>query len=422
MVCKKILFIQDNLFLTPDANVRIVFRVIEHLTNIHNFEVSLVGRASLDGESVDEHKGCKLIHEPHLKVQKARKLKNKLGKFFSFLRYILMPRTISYRLHNNEEPYVVELRKWLSKHADKYDVIIAACSPYYPLKVASEISDKVPVIFYKIDPVATITLPKNPNSDDLYATVENEIKFDNCASRIITTDVIFKYYNQLPTKVNADKVVLLNYPNIVERNLSNEDNNIVATFDKTKVNLCFIGKFYSDVRNPQYLLNLMEQLRGTNIVLHIIGSMGDCTDMIKASMANGATNVVYHGIVPPSVADDIMLQADVLLHVGNAVDSLMPSKILDYISSGKPILNICKTPTCPTLPLMERYPLGMTVNESDEITEELIDSITNFCTTNKNQSIPFDQIHQLYYDSTIDYVGDRFYDIINEVCNQEIKK
>ena len=129
-----------------------------------------------------------------------------------------------------------------------------------------------------------------------------------------------------------------------------------------------------------------------------------------------------HGIVPPSVADDIMLQADVLLHVGNAVDSLMPSKILDYISSGKPILNICKIPTCPTLPLMERYPLGMTVNESDEITEELLDSITRFCTTSKDKSIPFDQIHQLYYDSTIDYVGDRFYDIINEVCNQEIKK
>lgn len=419
---KRVLFIHDNLFLSPNANTRIVFRLIEHLTNLHNFEVSLIGRASLDGEYVDVHKGCKLIHEPHLKVQKARALKNNLGKYLHLLRYILMPRTISYRLHNNEEPYVVELRKWLCKNAHKYDLIIATCSPYYPLKVASEIVAKVPVIYYKIDPVATITIPKYPSMDFQYATVENEIKFDNCASRIITTDVIFKYYNQLPTTVNADKVVLLNYPNIVERNISNEDNNIVSTFDQTKVNLCFIGSFYSDVRNPQYLLNLMEQLRGTNIVLHIIGSMGDCTDMIKASMANGATNVVYHSIVPPSVADDIMLQADVLLHVGNAVDSLMPSKILDYISSGKPILNICKIPTCPTLPLMERYPLGMTVNESDEITEDLLDSITRFCATSKNKSIPFDQIHQLYYDSTIDYVGDRFYDIINEVCNQEIKK
>ena len=416
---KRVLFIQDNLFLIPDANVRIVFRLIDHLIKRHDLNISLVGRALLDGEYIDEHNGCKLIHEPHLKVQKARKLKDKLGKYFHRLRYILMPRTISYRIHNNEEPYVVELRKWLKKNVSNYDVVIAACSPYYPLKVASEISDKVPVVYYKIDPVATITLSDNPNNDDLYATVENEIKFDNCASRIITTDVIFKYYNQLPTKVNADKVLLLNYPNIVERKLSSKENNIVSGFDKSKMNLCFIGKFYSDVRNPEYLFNLMEKLRGTNIVLHIIGSMGDCANMIEESMNNGATNIKYHGIVPPNVADDIMLQADVLLHVGNAVDSLMPSKILDYISSGKPILNICKIPTCPTLPLMERYPLGMTVNESDEITEKLLDSITHFCTTSKDKSIPFDQIHQLYYDSTIDYVGDRFNDVINEVCKYE---
>ena len=414
---KKILFIHDNLFLSPDANSRIVFRLIEHLINHHNVDVSLVGRAALDGEYVELHNGCKLIHEPNIRVQKARKLKNKLGKYLHLLRYLLMPRTISYRIHNNEEPYVIELRKWLSRHIHEYDVVVATCAPYYPLKIASEISDKKPVIFYKIDPISTAPVIRNYNKDTQLVTIENEIAWDACASRIITTDVIFKYYNQLPTKVNADKVVLLNYPNIVERNLSNEDNNIVATFDKTKVNLCFIGKFYSDVRNPQYLLNLMEQLRGTNIVLHIIGSMGDCTDMIKASMANGATNVVYHGIVPPSVADDIMLQADVLLHVGNSEDAYMPSKILDYISSGKPILNICKIPTCPTLPLMERYPLGMTVNESDEITEELLDSITRFCTTSKDKSIPFDQIHQLYYDSTIDYVGNQFYNVINELCN-----
>ena len=416
---KRVLFIQDNLFLIPDANVRIVFRLIDHLIKRHDLNISLVGRALLDGEYIDEHNGCKLIHEPHLKVQKARKLKDKLGKYFHRLRYILMPRTISYRIHNNEEPYVVELRKWLKKNVSNYDVVIAACSPYYPLKVASEISDKVPVVYYKIDPVATITLSDNPNNDDLYATVENEIKFDNCASRIITTDVIFKYYNQLPTKVNADKVLLLNYPNIVERKLSSKENNIVSGFDKSKMNLCFIGKFYSDVRNPEYLFNLMEKLRGTNSVLHIIGSMGDCAKMIEESMNKGATNIKYHGIVPPNGADDIMLQADVLLHVGNAVDSLMPSKILDYISSGKPILNICKIPTCPTLPLMERYPLGMTVNESDEITEKLLDSITHFCTTSKDKSIPFDQIHQLYYDSTIDYVGDRFNDVINEVCKYE---
>ena len=411
---KKILFIHDNLFVSPDANSRIVFRLIQYLLDHYDMDISLMGRAACKEEFVDEYHGCRLIHEPRIRVEESMHLKKQLGKW-NILRYVLMPRTISYRINNDVEPYVVEARKWLNKHADEYDVVIATCSPYYPLKLAAEISHKVPVVYYKIDPVATIILSEKPNKDEKLVTIENEIAWDACASRIITTDVIFKYYNLLPTKVNSDKVLLLNYPNIVERKLSDKANNtIVDSFNKTKINLCFIGTFYSDVRNPQFLLNLMNKLRGTDMILHILGRMGDCTTMIDAHIACNS-NVIYHGVLPPSVADDVMLQSDALIHVGNAVDSLMPSKILDYISSGKPIINLCKIPSCPTLPLMERYPMGMTIYEYEDLTDEIIDQLVSFCTTNKGKQIPFDQISKQYYDSTIEYVGDKFYEVIENV-------
>ena len=373
-----------------------------------------MGCAACEEEFVDEYRGCKLIHESQMRFEQTRGLKDKLGRFH-LLRYILMPRTISYRINSDEEPYAVEARKWLKKHASEYDAVIATCSPYYPLKLAAEISKIVPVIYYKIDPVATAPLSNTLNKDTKLVTIENEIAWDTCASRIITTDVIFKYYNQLPTKVNSDKVVLLNYPNIVERKLSNQaDNPVVISFDRTKINLCFIGTFYSDIRNPQFLLNLMDKVNNTNIVLHIFGRMGDCTAMIDAYQSCH-NNLIYHGVVPPIVADDIMLQADILVHVGNAEDAYMPSKILDYISIGKPIINLCKIPSCPTLPLMERYPMGMTIYEYEDLTDEIIDQLVSFCTTNNGKQIPFDQISKQYYDSTIEYVGDKFYEVIENV-------
>lgn len=411
---KKILFIHDNLFLIPDANSRIVFRLIQYLLDHYDVDISLMGRAAHAEEFADTYRGCKLIHEPQRRFEQTRRLKDKLGKLH-LLRYILMPRTISYRIHSDEEPYVLEARRWLKKHASEYDVVIATCSPYYPLKLAAEISKIVPVIYYKIDPVSTITLSEKPNNDEKLVTIENEITWDTCASCIITTDVIFKYYNQLPTKVNADKVLLLNYPNIVERKLSNQANNsIINSFDKKKINLCFIGTFYSDIRNPKFLLELMNKLRDTDIVLHILGRMGDCSVMIDEYTSN-RSNVIYHGVVPPSVADDVMLQADILVHVGNVVDSLMPSKILDYISSGKPILNLCKIPTCPTLPLMERYPLGMTIYEYEDLTSDIISQIVAFCIDNRCKQLAFDTIHELYYDSTIEYVGEQFNRVIESV-------
>lgn len=412
---KKILFIQDNLFHTPDANVRIVFRLIQYLLDYFDVDISLMGRATCEEEFADEYRGCKLIHEPQRRFEQTRRLKDRLGKFH-LLRYILMPRTISYRIHSDEEPYVVETRKWLKKHASEYDVVIAICSPYYPLKLAAEMSKKVSVIYYKIDPVSTFPIPNNPNKDTYLATIDREIAFDSCASKIITTDVIFKYYNQLPTRVNADKVVLLNYPNIVERKLSNTaDCAIVASFDKTKINMCFIGTFYQDIRNPQFLLNLMQQLQNTNVVLHIIGNIGNCEALIKEYTSADNSNIVYHGVVSPAMADDIMLQTDILVHVGNASDAYMPSKILDYISSGKPILNLCKIPSCPTLPLMARYPLGLTVYEYDELTENIISKVVKFCDDNTGKQIPFTMISELYYDSTIEYVGQKFYEVIESV-------
>ena len=414
---KKILFIHDNLFLSPDANSRIVFRLIQYLLYHYDVDISLMGRAACEEELVDEYHGCKLIHEPQRRFEQTRRLKNKLGKLH-LLRYMLMPRTISYRVHSDEEPYLVEARKWLKKHADEYDVVIVTCSPYYPLKLAAEISDRIPVIYYKIDPVATAPLSNSLNKDTKLVTVENEIAWDTCASRIITTDVIFKYYRQLPTKVNADKVLLLNYPNIVERKLSDRTKNtILDSFDKTKINLCFIGTFYSNIRNPQYLLDLMDKLRDTDIVLHILGRMGDCSAMID-EYRSCHSNVIYHGVVPPTVADDIMLQSDILVHVGNAEDAYMPSKILDYISSGKPILNLCKIPSCPTLPLMARYPLGLTVYEYDELTENIISKVVKFCDDNTGKQILFTMISELYYDSTIEYVGQKFYEVIESVIKE----
>lgn len=413
----KILFIQDNLFCTPDANVRIVFRLIKYLQNNYNVDITLLGRASQKAEYVTKYDSCNLVHEPHMYVEKYKNIAKKLGRW-RFLRYVFMPRTIVYRLHNNVEPYVVEARRWLRKHIEEYDVVVATCSPYYPLLLAAEISEQCPVVYYKIDPVASFPMPEKPNKDSCLATIENEIAFDTCASKIITTDVIFKYYNQLPTCVNSDKIVLLNYPNIIERTISNNLSAVVESLDKKDINMCFIGKFYTDIRNPQYLFDMMKQLQNSSITLHIVGNMGECQGMLDEYNSKNRTNIIYHGVVSPMEADDIMLQSDVLVHVGNSEDAYMPSKILDYISSGKPILNICKIPTCPTLPLMERYPMGLTIYEYEELTDNKLQQIESFCIKNKGKQIPFETIAEIYYDSTISYVGQKFYEVIQSVINR----
>lgn len=418
---KKIIILQEDLFLDPGANTKLVFRLCEQLREI-GYDVSVLGIAHSEAEQVAEYRGIHLIHEPDNKTAEMRQLKQRLSRFH-WLRYILRPRSIWYRLNNDRyTPFYLETRSWLRKHAHEYDALIACCSPYYPLALAAEVADRIPVIYYKIDPVGS--WGNKSGRDETLATIDNEIKWDNAASRIIMPDVVYRDYMRLPTKVNGNKVEVAQFPNVRPIVPLPQRSKIVENFEPSKINLLFVGKFYAEIRHPQYLFDLMEQLRDTPIVLHIVGPlnyMGFDQAYIDRYFTNQIPNIRFHGAVPPTEADDILLYADGLVHLGNSVDTAMPSKILDYISSGKPILNICKIRTCPTLPLMERYPIGMTIFEDEGVSDLMSERVREFCSINKGKQIPYDEIKKLYPECTIEYVGNQFDETI-QTAIKEFKK
>ena len=418
MTKKKILILQEDLFAVPDANAKLVFRIGIQLLKI-GYNVSVLGIAHNEKEQEDEYKGIHLIHEPDNMTKEMRRLKERLGRFH-WLRYILRPRSIWYRINNkNYTPFYLETRSWLRKHVHEYDALIACCSPYYPLSLAAEVADRVPVIYYKIDPVGS--WGEKSNGDVALSTVENEIKWDSVASRIIMPDVVYRDYMRLPTKVNGHKTTVAQFPNVRPIVPQQQRSKIVESYEKDKINLLFVGKFYADIRHPQYLFDLMEQLRDTQIALHIVGPlnyMGFDKAYIDRYFTNKIPNIHFHGAVPPAEADDILLYADGLVHLGNSVDTAMPSKILDYISSGKPILNICKIHTCPTLPLMARYPIGMTIFEDEGINELVSERVKDFCIKNRGKQVPYNEIKKLYPECTIEYVGNQFDETIRAAIKE----
>lgn len=416
---KKILILQHELFATADANAKLVWRLSEHLVGL-GYDMTMLGKAKTQ-EHISEYHGVHLIHEPVDIAIRERKLTERLGKY-KWLRYLISWRAIDYRLNKeNIDPFVIEMRRWLKAHVSDYDALIACCSPYYPIMLASEVAGRIPVIYYKIDPMGSWKDKKGRDVE--LSTVENEVKWDSVAMRIMMPDVVYKDYMRLETKVNGEKVTIVQFPNV--RKLTIDDLQLKIEdwrlMNKNKVNLLFVGKFYADIRHPQYLFDLMKKLEGTGIVLHIVGPinyMGFDEEYLEKYFTNKIENIRFHGAVPPAEADALLTQADVLVHVGNNVDTAMPSKILDYISSGKPILNICKIRTCPTIPLMERYPLGLTIHEDDGVNDLLSERVKDFCLANKGKQVPYEEIERLYPECTIEYVGKQFDEAIQDAIKE----
>ena len=419
----KILILQDGLFNSPDANAKLVWRLSEHLVGL-GYDVTVLGKAK-EQEHVVEYHGVHLIHEPVDIAIRERKLTERLGKY-KWLRYLISWRAICYRLNKeNIDPFVIEMRRWLKAHVSDYDALMACCSPYYPIMLASEVADRIPVLYYKIDPMGS--WGDKARRDTELSTVENEVNWDGVAMKIMMPDVVYKDYMRLKTKVNGHKVVVVQFPNVRPLSVISNQQSVISSqlsVNSKQCNLLFVGKFYADIRHPQYLFDLMEKLEGTGIVLHIVGPinyMGFDEEYLEKYFTNKKENIRFHGAVPPPEADALLTQADVLVHVGNIVDTAMPSKILDYISSGKPILNICKIRTCPTIPLMERYPLGLTLFEDESIVDgrkSIVDRVKDFCLMNMGKQVPYEEIERLYPECTIEYVGKQFDEAIQDAIKE----
>lgn len=404
----RLLYLVDEAYPTTSANGRIVYRIIDELIKHCDIKISVLCRAANQEQlPTNNYNGCNIIHTPMKYATKVENLKKKLGKH-KWLRFFLFPRSIYFRFSGERDYYMAEAKLWIKRHLDEFDVIVANSMPFYPLELAAKFGDKVPVVFYKMEPVARYLDPNNYEFGK-----KNENDWDNKARAIVMEDLTYKYYKQYASKENLKKVTVAKYPCIVR---PNEVPLLSEMLNKDVCNLVYVGKFYYKKRDPAFLFSLMDALHGKAMHLTIAGSYLRFPQEEKNKyFVSKKTNITYLGEVSAQQADALLDAADVLVHIGNKVSDQMPSKILSYVSAGKPILNIFGIDDCPTLPYLEKYPLVLNIKESEEITDELVGKVYQFVQQTKGKQVPFSQIEKQFEDCTPRYVGQQFYDIIKSI-------
>ena len=77
------------------------------------------------------------------------------------------------------------------------------------------------------------------------------------------------------------------------------------------------------------------------------------------------SRLVTPGAVPTTEGRRLQNEADVLVNLGNRMANQMPSKVYEYLGSGKPILHLAANREDPVLPLLARYPLALVRFDAD---------------------------------------------------------
>ena len=166
-----------------------------------------------------------------------------------------------------------------------------------------------------------------------------------------------------------------------------------------KITLFYGGSLYlnSNIRSPEYYFKIISHLDERFRII-FVGHES------KAAVSKYNIKTSAEIICLPQMKHEDLLQtmadADILVNIGNSIPVHLPSKTLEYINTGKPIINFHKLDNCPTLHCTQKYPLCLNLDEKNADISSVVEKFISFCSDYKGKTLPQDWIQKTFFDST----------------------
>jgi hypothetical protein len=164
-------------------------------------------------------------------------------------------------------------------------------------------------------------------------------------------------------------------------------------FNNSKFNIVYAGRFYRDIRNPEFMLKTFIALNNENILLHLFAT-SDCDDLITKYVNLSKGKIIVHKPVSVKSIQQIMMSSDCLVNVGNSIIEFKPSKIGEYISTGKPIINFYQNNLIDDT--LKLYPIAIQIDVNNTNINNAAKEIKSFININRANRITWEEIEEIY--------------------------
>ncbi len=263
-----------------------------------------------------------------------------------------------------------------------FDAIVFTMQPYVAMLTAAKLT-KWPSIAYLMDPFDCLL-------DGRQGCIPKELYQLDC---VLTTPFIREALLKKGAVSMEKKIVSVSFPHLKEEPEQDVPEDIPMEPDK--INLLFCGALYPEIRSPEVLFRVIENL-DDRFRVHFMGR--GCKELFDKRILSTAAEIRTYSPLPYQAAVNAMHRADVLINIGNNMHVHMPSKTLDYINTGKPIVNFHKFKDCPTLYYTRRYPLCMNILETEFVLPDTVNEFIHFCLENRHNQVPREIIENNYHD------------------------
>jgi glycosyltransferase involved in cell wall biosynthesis len=144
---------------------------------------------------------------------------------------------------------------------------------------------------------------------------------------------------------------------------------ITPSFLENKtIRIVYVGSLYKSLRRPDFLLELFAALSKITtprpLELHMVGNADECNDAFAPYAELIGRSIQLHGLIDQERALAAVANATVVVNLGNANPCQLPSKLVEYMAAGRPILNIVQSANDPSQEVMQGYRSVLTILDS----------------------------------------------------------
>lgn len=293
--------------------------------------------------------------------------------------------------------YIEEAIKHIRREYS-FDAILSSSEPY-PASAAAAMQ-KAKRVLYLMDPPELVRNEKGTRFRN-----RNLNRILSAQDAILTTPFIRDALLSHGMNELAHLITPVGFP-MVE-----ESARISMKRTKGHIRLLFSGWMCSQLRSPRYFLDIVSRL-DQRFEVTFMGK--ECELLQKRFPIETKATIVTLPNQPYETALQAMADADVLINIGNSVPVHMPSKTLEYINTGKPIVNFYKFADCPTLYYTERYPLALNLFEEEKDLDAVTERFIRFCEENNGKTVDRMFIEAEYADCTPQYIAQKILECLEK--------
>ena len=217
----------------------------------------------------------------------------------------------------------------------------------------------------------------------------------------------YKTYGDLPYSHR----IFLGFPGLIRPD-EEVETNYLSCIRPECINIVYSGQLGILLRNPLpviKLFNQCEKAENINLIFFSVGAKEEI-DKIKNTFRG---HIVNNGYISIKELHTIYQHADYLLNISNVNPNMVPSKLFEYMSYGKPIISAYLSDGDSAETYVSRYAEGLSVDlkNSDEENVIALDAFLK----KEHKHVPFELVQELFKDNT----PERYLEVVEKVLNDE---